>query len=755
MAGLRIAANTVNPSKVFLGANEYNKIYQGPNLIWQKLINGRVGVLYEDPFNSLVINNWSTTSHRGWNQIQAAVPASDITIVSDISRMGGSAMRVVCNSNAPYNGSYRSEIRFDDDNTLNGWERWIGFSTYLPASYVSDLRDNILFQMHASEDANDVGNSPSICFNIRSGIWQMITTYSAAATQTGSDDANLKIDMGAVATEQWDDWVVYVKFAWDSTGIVKVWRNNTLVVNYTGPNTFNDARPPYLKLGLYIDDWADDGVDVATQRVAYYDEFRYADHTGNYNSVYCGNFDDTLYFTHKYLADNAYVYGDDTTLATNGQFVSKVKDLIGTKDWAYSGNAAVALTTGRPTYFKPVADKPGYVYFDNALNQSLRVPYESRYNPAITTPKEHWFVLLRPCRAAQYEAYMNTYQGGYIADAGSNNIRLHNDNADTKSIDGSATIPMLSKSIVRLKANGSQSEVYINNVRVNGPLTGGYFDDGHNATWSQIGIGADSHNADWDWFASYVKTDGILTEDQATTVYNALAARHDVGATPDKPYASDITVTRVGHNYSVSYTYNSPNGVPENTAAAEFEFIYAGRSNSSADIPNSYIVTALNNVSPVNRVDYGIGNSLGNPELFYSVAPYAWFRLRVKVYDTNGDSWRFQSSAWKFDNEGQTGNITPTAPTVAGDDTINQLTATHGSYANSEIVYSENGGAWTTYTGAISVGDVARAAGYWVFKIKEAFGRNESAIASSPAFTISTAPPANDKFDYTFDFNLS
>jgi hypothetical protein len=54
---------------------------------------------------------------------------------------------------------------------------------------------------------------------------------------------------------------------------------------------------------------------------------------------------------------------------------------------------------------------------------------------------------------------------------------------------------------------------------------------------------------------------------------------------------------------------------------------------------------------------------------------------------------------------------------------------------NSEIVVSENGGAFVTYTGQINVGDVSRPYGYWRFKIKAATQRNESAVAYSPAFT--------------------
>lgn len=93
---------------------------------------------------------------------------------------------------------------------------------------------------------------------------------------------------------------------------------------------------------------------------------------------------------------------------------------------------------------------------------------------------------------------------------------------------------------------------------------------------------------------------------------------------------------------------------------------------------------------------------------------------------------------------------TPIPPTVIGNDTTDILTASH-SLGASEILVSENGGVWTAYAGPISVGNVARASGYWQFKIKAAPNRNESAVASSPAFTenfgqLATPVPQADQF---------
>lgn len=86
-------------------------------------------------------------------------------------------------------------------------------------------------------------------------------------------------------------------------------------------------------------------------------------------------------------------------------------------------------------------------------------------------------------------------------------------------------------------------------------------------------------------------------------------------------------------------------------------------------------------------------------------------------------------------------NTTPAAPTIIANDTADTIDATH-ALGDSEILVSINNGAYVQFDGTpIAVGDVARAAGYYKFKIKAATGRNESPIASSPAFTVAGTPP--------------
>ena len=75
-------------------------------------------------------------------------------------------------------------------------------------------------------------------------------------------------------------------------------------------------------------------------------------------------------------------------------------------------------------------------------------------------------------------------------------------------------------------------------------------------------------------------------------------------------------------------------------------------------------------------------------------------------------------------------------PVVTGDDSGNTLSA---SVSEGVLYVSENNGAWAVYSGAISVGDVNRATGYWRFKAT--YNGVDSAIVNSPAFYGTITPP--------------
>ncbi|OUJ71213.1 hypothetical protein BXP70_22290 [Hymenobacter crusticola] len=87
------------------------------------------------------------------------------------------------------------------------------------------------------------------------------------------------------------------------------------------------------------------------------------------------------------------------------------------------------------------------------------------------------------------------------------------------------------------------------------------------------------------------------------------------------------------------------------------------------------------------------------------------------------------------------GSSNPTSELAfVADDVANTLSV-QSTVSNSEILISENDGAYVPYTGEIQVGNVDRPLGYWKCKRKTLVAATTSAPAASPEFTIDLGAP--------------
>ena len=46
-------------------------------------------------------------------------------------------------------------------------------------------------------------------------------------------------------------YLVHVKWSNQNDGILEIWKDGEKVVDQKGPNTFNDAKGPYFRMGIY------------------------------------------------------------------------------------------------------------------------------------------------------------------------------------------------------------------------------------------------------------------------------------------------------------------------------------------------------------------------------------------------------------------------------------------------------------------------------------------------------------------------
>jgi len=102
----------------------------------------------------------------------------------------------------------------------------------------------------------------------------------------------------------------------------------------------------------------------------------------------------------------------------------------------------------------------------------------------------------------------------------------------------------------------------------------------------------------------------------------------------------------------------------------------------------------------------------------------------------------------------ESSTTTPEAPSLVVNYNDRTITASH-PLGDSQIEVSINNGFYAAYTGPVSVGNSARAEGYFKFRSKAAAGRNASPAAISPVFYIAGALSHYSSFAGTDDTLLT
>jgi hypothetical protein len=85
---------------------------------------------------------------------------------------------------------------------------------------------------------------------------------------------------------EWVDWVFHYKID-DQDGIIRIWRNGELVVDFTGDNHQIEKHDgTYLKFGLYASQFKKlTTMPDGASRTVYHDEIRIAGADGSYELV--------------------------------------------------------------------------------------------------------------------------------------------------------------------------------------------------------------------------------------------------------------------------------------------------------------------------------------------------------------------------------------------------------------------------------------------------------------------------------------
>ncbi len=240
----------------------------------------RAGLIFSSDFEDGRLKGWRPAGNSP-------------TVTRDVARRGRYALKTSLDRRKDA-VSYRTEVTGPEADI--GKEYWYGFSIFLPDDYVPDKIWEIVAQWNCIPDY-DVGEkwrNPVLALFTTGGRWSWVTRWDAKRNTFASGKREYggerEYDLGPYQRNCWTDWVVHVKWSYQSDGILQVWKNGEKLVDQNGPNAFNDAHGPIFKMGLYKG-WHKPPTqpDTVSRRVLYHDEFRMAGAGATYQDVAPGS----------------------------------------------------------------------------------------------------------------------------------------------------------------------------------------------------------------------------------------------------------------------------------------------------------------------------------------------------------------------------------------------------------------------------------------------------------------------------------
>ena len=224
---------------------------------------------------------------RGWHYEKCC--DYSITLSDSVARSGKKSVRFdLFRTDPDVSKSKRAEmVRMPE----NASERWYGMSIFFPKDFQIDSVDELVEQWQDVPDfkLGETWRSPSISLTFKKDKWDVNVAWDERAVNADtlghiSYEGQKKYEVGNIVAGKWTDWVFHMKFAYDSTGVLEVWKNGQSVVQRNGPNFYNDQHYPYQKIGIYKYRWHDRQAikSINTRRVYFYDEIR----VGNENATY-------------------------------------------------------------------------------------------------------------------------------------------------------------------------------------------------------------------------------------------------------------------------------------------------------------------------------------------------------------------------------------------------------------------------------------------------------------------------------------
>ncbi len=129
------------------------------------------------------------------------------------------------------------------------------FRNLIPETDEADyLKHTIIAQWHDLPDFSEgeTWRNPPLSLLTKDNKFYLSNKWTSKRVSTTREiDGEELFDLGNYEEDLWYEWVIHVKWSSQEDGFLDIWNNNELVARKVGPNTYNDARGPYLRLGIY------------------------------------------------------------------------------------------------------------------------------------------------------------------------------------------------------------------------------------------------------------------------------------------------------------------------------------------------------------------------------------------------------------------------------------------------------------------------------------------------------------------------
>ncbi|KKL79358.1 hypothetical protein LCGC14_2015650 [marine sediment metagenome] len=183
-------------------------------------------------------------------------------------------------------GETRAEVSMPSKIKAVGNEYWYGFSIFLPKPFEVNSAWESVANWHARPDFDIQESWRSAPITLLTAHPQTADGWTLGVRWDSKRNSNVGIEgtdfyeFGAYETGVWTDWVFHVKWEYNETGLLEVWKNHVKVLGRRSPNCFNDEYGPYFKMGINRA-----GRSAGAARTIYHDEFKMADANGTYEDV--------------------------------------------------------------------------------------------------------------------------------------------------------------------------------------------------------------------------------------------------------------------------------------------------------------------------------------------------------------------------------------------------------------------------------------------------------------------------------------